>query len=98
LILSFPDLDFSFLHEASAQRLRGISYTLIASFLWACSLISAKKLLSEVDSTIAAFWRFSFASTILMIMLAFSQQTAHWNALKDKQFFFLFFTWLFSRD
>jgi drug/metabolite transporter (DMT)-like permease len=97
VILSFPDLDFSFLHEASAQRLRGISYALIASFLWACSLISAKKLLSEVDSTIVAFWRFSFASTILIIMLAFSQQTAHWNALKDKQFFFSVFYMAFFR-
>jgi len=87
IVLSFPDLDFHFLHEASQHRLKGVFYALLTCLLWSCSLIAGKKLLVKLDPALAAFWRFVFGGGALFLLLRLSERAIVWKAFWNVEAF-----------
>lgn len=72
VVLSFPDLDFSFIGEVSL-RSTGIQYALAAALLWAASTVSGKFLLNKTPPFLATFWRFVFGFVALSFIMQFSE-------------------------
>lgn len=67
-VLSFPDLNFTFLKQGVDFHSRGILYALGAAFLWAIATISGKYLLGKNSPGTVTFWRYSFGFLTLIGM------------------------------
>ncbi|OFZ22811.1 MAG: hypothetical protein A2X94_11955 [Bdellovibrionales bacterium GWB1_55_8] len=72
VVLSFPDLDFSFLSQGLDLQSLGALYALGAAGLWACSTVAGKLLLRKVEPSIATFWRYVFGLITASLLLALS--------------------------
>jgi len=75
-VLSFPDLNFSFLKQGIDIHSRGVLYALGAAFLWAIATISGKYLLGKNSPGTVTFWRYSFGFLTLTGMSLLSH-TGH---------------------
>lgn len=72
-VLTFPDLDFSFLSNDLDLRSRGVAYSLAAAGIWAASTIAGKFLLQKTPTSVATFWRFGFGLVMLLVLIALSE-------------------------
>lgn len=71
LVLSFPDLNYSFIGELSLES-RGTVYALGAAALWGLSTVVGKSVLSSVPPMVVTYWRFVFGFVTLGGLLLFS--------------------------
>jgi len=53
----------------SPSPLKGVLFSLGASFIWAVSTVTGKRLLHQVDPLIATFWRFVFGLATLCVTI-----------------------------
>lgn len=76
-VLSFPDLNFSFLKDGIDLHSRGVFYAMGAATLWAIATISGKFLLRKNAPGTVTFWRyaFGFATLIGLTLLSNSPLT-----------------------
>lgn len=68
-VLSFPDLDVSFLSEHGNLHAKGVIYALTACALWGISTVAGKSLLQRTTAGIATFWRYFFGLVTLVAIL-----------------------------
>lgn len=68
-VLSFPDLDFSFLFGGFDLRSRGTLYALGAASLWALSTVAGKVVLRRTGPDVMTFWRYAFGTLALGALL-----------------------------
>jgi DME family drug/metabolite transporter len=69
-VLSFPDLDLSFLSSDSLHA-KGVTYALGASLIWSVTTVAGRALLKRTTPGLATFWRYSFGTlTLMAIMMA----------------------------
>lgn len=70
-VLSFPDLDVTFLADPNNLHARGMIYALVAAMIWAVSTVAGRSLLMRTSPTVATFWRYGFGlGTLVTIMFA----------------------------
>jgi DME family drug/metabolite transporter len=69
-VLSFPDLDVSFLRERGSVHAKGVIYALTAAGIWGVSTVAGRALLMRTTSGVATFWRYFFGLVTLMVILA----------------------------
>ncbi len=67
----------------SPSPLKGVLFSLGASFIWAVSTVTGKRLLHQVDPLIATFWRFVFGLATLCVILHFGSGFSKLNTLFD---------------
>jgi len=70
-VLSFPDLDVSFLRERGNLHAKGVIYALASSVIWGFSTVAGRSLLARATPGIATFWRYAFGLLTLTAILAF---------------------------
>ncbi len=68
-VLSFPDLDVSFLREHGSLRAKGVIYALASCIIWGFSTVAGRSLLTRTTATIATFWRYFFGLLTLTVIL-----------------------------
>jgi drug/metabolite transporter (DMT)-like permease len=83
IILSFPDLNFSFLNHGVNVHSKGIQYAFAAAFLWAAATVSGKILLKRTPPTLATFWRFFFGLIALSAILLLSKSQPNFDLFKS---------------
>ncbi|MCM2276866.1 MAG: DMT family transporter [Oligoflexia bacterium] len=71
-VLSFPDLNFSFIRKGLDLHSRGVLYSLAAASIWATSTVAGKSLLKRSPASAVTFWRYAFGLASLALFLAFS--------------------------
>ena len=71
-VLSFPDLDFSFLKDPGNLHAKGIFYALGAATIWSFSTVAGRRLLLGIHPVVATFWRYSFGTGMLLAMIQFA--------------------------
>lgn len=81
VLLSFPDLDFSFLSGGIDPRSHGVLLALGAATLWAISTVVGKLLLSEIPASQITGWRYFFGLMGLITYMAVSDSPWSWEAL-----------------
>lgn len=87
VLLSFPDMDFSFLRGTlppeDSRRLYGIYAALGAAAIWASAIIVGKSLTARVSPLVTTFWRYWFGWLTLLALLVFGEEEIPWDALTD---------------
>jgi drug/metabolite transporter (DMT)-like permease len=68
-VLSFPDLDVSFLRERGNLHAKGVTYSLIACATWAASTVAGRALVARTTPALATFWRYFFGTAMLVAIL-----------------------------
>jgi len=68
LVLSFPDLNFSFLRNRDDVHLKGLVLACGATVAWGFSTVAGKALLKRQPAAISTFWRFFFATVLLVVL------------------------------
>jgi drug/metabolite transporter (DMT)-like permease len=82
-ILSFPDLDFSFLRGETNSQNRGVFFAVGAALLWATSTVVGKKLLTGISPLQLTGWRYLFGFLTLVIYISQSQIAWSWGVLYE---------------
>jgi drug/metabolite transporter (DMT)-like permease len=81
IILSFPDLDFTFLRGDFDPRSRGVALALGAAAIWAASTVAGKSLLHGISPAQVTGWRYLFGLLALMLYMAIAGPALPWDAL-----------------
>jgi drug/metabolite transporter (DMT)-like permease len=68
-VLSFPDLDVSFLSERGNLHAKGIIYAMSASLIWSVTTVAGRALLKRTTPLLATFWRYFFGTAMLTFIL-----------------------------
>ena len=68
-LLSFPDLDVSFLRERGNRHALGVIYALSACAVWGISTVAGRSLLTRTGAGVATFWRYFFGFITLVSIL-----------------------------
>lgn len=79
IVVSFPDLDFTFLRSGLDLRSKGVFYCLSAAFIWAFATVVGKHLLKKRPPEAVTFIRFVFGLGTLLGILALSGAPVAWN-------------------
>ena len=85
VVLSFPDLDFSFMGGGLTLRSRGVLYSIGAASLWAVTTVLGKALLRKVPVLVTTFWRYAFGLVTLALLISFSGTPLPKEALQNTQ-------------
>ncbi len=85
IVLTFPDLDFSFLKEGLSLRSKGVLYSLGAAALWALATVAGKSLLNRTPASVATFWRFAFGLGALGVLLLTAGVEGQWKIASRPQ-------------
>lgn len=85
VVLSFPDLNFDFLHSGMTIHTRGLLYSFGAMVLWGLSTVAGKVLLKRTSPDIATFWRFTFGLLGLSFALIAAGNPIPWEVIRAEQ-------------
>jgi drug/metabolite transporter (DMT)-like permease len=81
-VLSFPDMDFSFLGETGlTSQSKGVLLALGAATLWAASTVVGKALLADISPAQMTGWRYLFGLIALSVYLFQSGGNWDWDIL-----------------
>jgi DME family drug/metabolite transporter len=83
-VLSFPDLDVSFMREPGNLHAKGMTYALIAAGLWSLSTVAGRSLLTRVSPTISTFWRYAFGFATLSTFIVLARIPAHVGMISSR--------------
>ncbi len=68
-VLSFPDLDVSFMRERGNLHAKGVIYAFAACAIWGVSTVAGRALLVRTTAGVATFWRYFFGLATLTAIL-----------------------------
>lgn len=85
IVLSFPDLHFSFTREISSDS-KAVLFSVTAAFIWAMGTLIGKSTLQKTTPFILTFWRYVFGFFVLcFITLSESFTIPRLNTLFENQ-------------
>lgn len=68
-VLSFPDLNVSFLSEPDNLHAKGMIYALSSCLIWSVTTVAGRALLKRTTPLLATFWRYFFGTATLILIL-----------------------------
>ncbi len=80
-VLSFPNLDVSFLKDLDSFHTRGFLYALGSSLIWAATTVAGRALLSQANASVGTFWRYIFGLLTLSILLSIAHVPSDWSSM-----------------
>lgn len=69
-VLSFPDLDLSFVRDTGSVHAKGVFYALGASVIWGITTVAGRALLQRTTPALATLWRYGFGLATLCLIMA----------------------------
>lgn len=78
VILSFPDLNFTFVAQARAEHALGIAAAFGSMLIWGLSMIAGRALMLRHDPMYAVFWRWILATVGLSLFILWGDVTVPW--------------------
>jgi len=81
VVLSFPDLNFTFISQGINVRSRGFYYALGAAGIWAAATVAGRHVAVRHSAGVVTFWRFVFGLGALIALMFLQGVSVPWNVV-----------------